>query len=191
MGVVAVLGYEPKTIMGIPSIETGVFGGILIGAIAGWLFNRYFRLQLPPYLGFFSGKRSVPILTALAAVAAGVVLSLVWPPIGRGIDSFSHWAASGNPGGGVRDLRGRRAVTHSLRAASHLERAVLLRGRHSTWTRPAARSFAAKSTVTSPAIPPQGISPAGICSRCGDCPLPRSPCGTAPGPRTARRSAAS
>ena len=98
MGVVAVpLGYEPKTIMGIPSIETGVFGGILTGAIAGWLFNRYFRLQLPPYLGFFSGKRSVPILAALAAVAAGVVLSLVWPPIGRGIDSFSRWAASGNP----------------------------------------------------------------------------------------------
>lgn len=98
MGVVAVpLGYEPKTIMGIPSIETGVFGGILIGAIAGWLFNRYFKLQLPPYLGFFSGKRSVPILAALAAVAAGLVLSLVWPPVGRAIDSFSRWAASGNP----------------------------------------------------------------------------------------------
>lgn len=98
MGVVAVpLGYEPKTIMGIPSIETGVFGGIVIGAIAGWLFNRYFRLQLPPYLGFFSGKRSVPILAALAAVVTGLVLSLLWPPVGRGIDSFSHWAASGNP----------------------------------------------------------------------------------------------
>ncbi len=98
MGVVAVpLGYEPKTIMGIPSIETGVFGGILIGATAGWLFNRYFRLQLPPYLGFFSGKRSVPILAALAAVATGLILSLVWPPIGRGIDGFSRWAASGNP----------------------------------------------------------------------------------------------
>lgn len=98
MGVVAVpLGYEPKSIMGIPSIETGVFGGILIGAIAGWLFNRYFHLQLPPYLGFFSGKRSVPILAAFAAVAAGLALSLVWPPIGYGIDTFSRWAASGNP----------------------------------------------------------------------------------------------
>jgi PTS system glucose-specific IIC component len=98
MGVVAVpLGYEPRTIMGIPSIETGVFGGILIGAIAGWLFNRYFRLQLPAYLGFFSGKRSVPILAALAAVATGLILSLVWPPVGRAIDSFSRWAASGNP----------------------------------------------------------------------------------------------
>jgi PTS system glucose-specific IIC component len=98
MGVMApLLGYEPKSIMGIPSIETGVFGGILIGAVAGVLFNRYFRVQLPPYLGFFAGKRSVPILTAGAAVFAGVALSLVWPPIGSAIDKFSHWAASGNP----------------------------------------------------------------------------------------------
>jgi glucose PTS system EIICB or EIICBA component len=99
MGVMAPLvGYEPKPIMGIPSIETGVFGGILIGAIAAILFNRYFKLKLPPYLGFFAGKRSVPIMTAFAAIAAGIVLSFVWPPIGRAIDVFSRWAASGNPG---------------------------------------------------------------------------------------------
>ena len=98
MGVIApLLDYEPTAIMGIPSIETGVFGGILIGAVAAILFNRYFRIQLPPYLGFFAGKRSVPILTALAAVGVGIVLSFVWPPIGRGIDVFSRWAASGNP----------------------------------------------------------------------------------------------
>jgi PTS system glucose-specific IIC component len=99
MGVMATMfGYEPKTIMGIQSIETGVFGGILVGSIAGWLFNKYFRIQLPAYLGFFAGKRFVPIVTALACIAAGVVLSLIWPPIGRGIDVFSRWAASENPG---------------------------------------------------------------------------------------------
>ncbi len=98
MGVMApLLGYEPRPIMGIASIDTGVFGGILIGATAAVLFNRYFRLTLPPYLGFFAGKRSVPILTACAAVAAGVLLSLVWPPVGAAIDRFSRWAASGNP----------------------------------------------------------------------------------------------
>ena len=98
MGVMATLfGYEPKTIMGIQSIETGVFGGIVVGGIAGWLFNRYYRVQLPSYLGFFGGKRSVPILTAVACMIAGVVLSMIWPPIGRGIDGFSRWAASGNP----------------------------------------------------------------------------------------------
>jgi PTS system glucose-specific IIC component len=98
MSVMAPLvGYEPRPIMGMPSIETGVFGGILIGAVAAVLFNRFFRVKLPPYLGFFAGKRSVPILTALAAVLSGIVLSFVWPPIGRQIDVFSHWAASSNP----------------------------------------------------------------------------------------------
>ena len=98
MGVMAPLvGYEPRQIMGIASIETGVFGGILIGAVAAILFNRFFKLQLPPYLGFFSGKRSVPILTAFAAVLVGIVLSFVWPPIGRQIDVFSHWAATSSP----------------------------------------------------------------------------------------------
>ena len=98
MGVFAgVLGIETKEIMGIPSIETGVFGGILIGGIAAALFNRFYRIVLPPYLGFFAGKRFVPIVTALAAIVVGVVLSFVWPPIGREISAFSHWAAEGNP----------------------------------------------------------------------------------------------
>ncbi|HET9441313.1 MAG TPA: PTS glucose transporter subunit IIBC, partial [Longimicrobiales bacterium] len=98
MGVMApLLGYEPRTIMGIPSIETGVFGGILIGMVAAILFNRYYRLKLPPYLGFFAGKRSVPILTAGAAIITGITLSFIWPPIGNAIDHFSRWAAAGNP----------------------------------------------------------------------------------------------
>jgi PTS system glucose-specific IIC component len=98
MGVMApLLGHTAEPIMGIPTINTGVFGGILIGAIAAILFNRYYRIQLPPYLGFFAGKRSVPILTAGAAIVMGIILSLVWPPIGDMINRFSRWAASGNP----------------------------------------------------------------------------------------------
>src|SRR6185503_19141973 len=98
MGVMAALfGYEPTTIMGIKSIETGVFGGIVIGSIAGWLFNKYFRIQLPSYLGFFAGKRFVPIVTALAAISVGIVLSIIWPPIGSAIDTFSRWGSSENP----------------------------------------------------------------------------------------------
>ena len=98
MGVMApLLGYEPRPIMGMQSIETGVFGGILIGMVAASLFNRYYRLQLPAYLGFFAGKRSVPILTAGAAIVTGILLSLIWPPIGNAIDDFSRWAAAGNP----------------------------------------------------------------------------------------------
>src|SRR5688500_1033952 len=124
MGVMApLLGYEPKTIMGIPSIETGVFAGILIGAVAAILFNRYFRLQLPAYLGFFAGKRSVPILTAFAAIGLGIVLSFIWPPIGRGIDSFSRWAAAGNPAG-------------AFALYGVVERALIPFGLHHIWNVP-------------------------------------------------------
>ena len=124
MGVMApLLDYEPKTIMGIASIETGVFGGILIGAVAAILFNRYYRLKLPAYLGFFAGKRSVPILTAFAAIGVGIVLSLIWPPIGRGIDSFSRWAASGNP-----------AMAFALYGV--VERSLIPFGLHHIWNVP-------------------------------------------------------
>ncbi len=92
---IVVGGSELKSIMGMATIETGVFGGILIGLITGWVFNRFYRLQLPPYLGFFAGKRSVPIITAFAAIGLGIVLSVVWPPIGALIQRFSHWAAEG------------------------------------------------------------------------------------------------
>jgi PTS system glucose-specific IIC component len=124
MGVMAGLfGYKPTAIMGIQSIETGVFGGIVVGSIAGWLFNKYYRIQLPPYLGFFAGKRFVPIVTALACIVAGVVLSIVWPPIGRAIDVFSRWAAAGNP-----------AMAFAIYGV--VERALLPFGLHHIWNVP-------------------------------------------------------
>ena len=92
-----VWGMEPKTIMGIKAMETGVFGGILAGGLAAAMFNRFYKIALPAYLGFFAGKRFVPIITALAAIVLGVVLSVIWPPIQSGINSFSHWAAVNDP----------------------------------------------------------------------------------------------
>jgi glucose PTS system EIICB or EIICBA component len=91
------LGSATSTIIGIESINTGVFGGIIIGVAAGLLFNRFFRIQLPSYLGFFAGKRFVPIITAFAAIAIGIVLSFVWPPVQSVIDAFSAFASTGNP----------------------------------------------------------------------------------------------
>src|SRR6186713_3698319 len=98
MGICAKLhGIETKVIMGIPSIETGVFGGIIVGLIAASVFNRFYKIQLPSYLGFFAGKRAVPIVTAFSVIFVGALLSFVWPPIGSGIDGFSHWAVHGRP----------------------------------------------------------------------------------------------
>lgn len=124
MGVVAgSLGYPVKEIMGIKSINTGVFGGIWIGIVAAILFNRFYRIELPAYLGFFSGKRSVPILSAFAAVLSGVILSVCWPPIGSMIASFSHWAANENP-----------AVAFSL--YGFVERLLIPFGLHHIWNVP-------------------------------------------------------
>ncbi|MGI9277790.1 MAG: PTS glucose transporter subunit IIBC [Endozoicomonas sp.] len=98
MGVMAnTLGVETKSIMGINSIDTGVFGGILAGILASVMFNRFYKIKLPDYLGFFAGKRFVPIVTAFGAIALGIILAFIWPPIGSAIESFGNYAADGNP----------------------------------------------------------------------------------------------
>ncbi|MFL6530906.1 MAG: PTS glucose transporter subunit IIBC [Chthoniobacterales bacterium] len=124
LGVCAGLrGIEVKPIMGIPSIQTGVFGGIIVGIIAAWCFNRFYRIQLPPYLGFFAGKRSVPIITSFAVIFVGALLSFIWPPIGNGIDAFSHWAVHESP-----------ALAFTIYGV--VERALIPFGLHHVWNVP-------------------------------------------------------
>lgn len=83
--------------VGIKSIQTGVFGGLFVGVVAAGVYKKFHRVRLPPYLGFFAGKRSVPILTSLIAIVLGVLLSLFWPPVQELINKFSMWAAYGAP----------------------------------------------------------------------------------------------
>lgn len=124
MGVCAEMrGLAVKPIMGIPSIETGVFGGIIVGMIAAWCFNRFYKIQLPPYLGFFAGKRSVPIITCFAVIFAGIVLSFIWPPIGGAIQNFSNWASHGRP-----------ALAFTIYGL--VERALIPFGLHHVWNVP-------------------------------------------------------
>lgn len=73
-----------------PDINTGAFGGIIIGIVAGTLYNRFHDIKLPDVLGFFGGRWFVPIITAFAAVALGLVFSFVWPVVQNGLDSFSR-----------------------------------------------------------------------------------------------------
>jgi len=80
-----------------PGTNTGVLGGIVAGGIAAAMFNRFYNISLPEYLGFFAGKRAVPIMTGFVAILIGAILSFIWPPVGNGIASFSHWAANQNP----------------------------------------------------------------------------------------------
>ncbi|MDE2367889.1 MAG: N-acetylglucosamine-specific PTS transporter subunit IIBC [Burkholderiales bacterium] len=72
-------------------INMGVLAGITAGITAGLLYNRYATIALPSYLAFFGGKRFVPIATGFAMLLAGVVLSVVWPPVQHAIDGVGHW----------------------------------------------------------------------------------------------------
>lgn len=78
------------TVLGIPTLQTGVFGGIIIGIIAAYMYNKYYNIELPQYLGFFAGKRFVPIITAASALVLGVIMYFVWPPIQGGLNAFSE-----------------------------------------------------------------------------------------------------
>jgi PTS system D-glucosamine-specific IIC component len=75
--------------LGIPTLQFGVFGGIIVGALAAWCYNKWFRIELPPFLGFFAGKRFVPIATATFALLLGLIACFVWPPIGNAINAFA------------------------------------------------------------------------------------------------------
>ncbi len=78
------------TVLGISTLQTGVFGGIIVGIVAASLYNRFYEIELPSYLGFFAGKRFVPIVTAGSAVLLGLVMLVIWPPIQSGLNAFSH-----------------------------------------------------------------------------------------------------
>ena len=60
--------------LGIPTLATGVFGGIIVGVLAALLFNRFYTIELPQYLGFFAGKRFVPIVTSISALILGLIM---------------------------------------------------------------------------------------------------------------------
>lgn len=68
--------------LGIPTLATGVFGGIIVGVLAALLFNRFYTIELPQYLGFFAGKRFVPIVTSISALILGLIMLVIWPPLG-------------------------------------------------------------------------------------------------------------
>lgn len=84
------------TVLGIPTLQTGVFGGIIIGILAAWAYNKFYNIQLPPFLGFFAGKRFVPIVTAFSAFILGIAMFFIWPAIQSGMNSLSLYLMEEN-----------------------------------------------------------------------------------------------
>ncbi|PAE23696.1 N-acetylglucosamine-specific PTS transporter subunit IIBC [Bacillus sp. 7894-2] len=84
------------------TVNMGVFGGIISGIIAGLLYNKYHDIKLPEWLGFFGGKRFVPIITSLVMIVIAFLFGYVWPPVQAGINSVGDWIiGAGAAGVGV------------------------------------------------------------------------------------------
>ena len=78
------------------TINYGVFAGIIVGLVTAWLFDKYHDIQLPTYLGFFGGRRFVPIVVSLATLIIGFALSWFYPLFNSGLTGLGQFiAASG------------------------------------------------------------------------------------------------
>ncbi|MEU6772845.1 PTS transporter subunit EIIC [Streptomyces sp. NPDC046759] len=69
----------------------GVFGGIVMGLLTAFFWVRFHRTRLVDWLGFFNGRRLVPIIMSFVAIVFAVLCLWVWPPVGDGLESFSRW----------------------------------------------------------------------------------------------------
>ncbi|MFJ3585293.1 PTS transporter subunit EIIC [Streptomyces sp. NPDC090127] len=89
----------------------GVLGGILMGLLSAVLWQKYHRTKLVDWLGFFNGRRLVPIIMAFVGTLVGVVFGLVWEPIGNGISNFGEWMTGlGSVGAGLFGLINRALI---------------------------------------------------------------------------------
>ena len=73
------------SVMGINSLQMGVFGGILVGLGTAALHNRFYNIRLPQVLSFFGGTRFVPIISSAVYLLVGILMFFIWPPIQTGI----------------------------------------------------------------------------------------------------------
>ena len=74
-----------SSVVGIESLQMGVFGGIIVGLGVAALHNRFYKIELPQVLSFFGGTRFVPIICSIVYLIVGIVMFYIWPIIQQGI----------------------------------------------------------------------------------------------------------
>ncbi|WP_282796816.1 PTS transporter subunit EIIC [Streptomyces sp. CC224B] len=93
----------------------GVFGGIVMGLLTARLWQRYHRVRLVDWLGFFNGRRLVPIIMAFVGLVFAGLCVWVWPPVGDALTSFSKWLVDlGWLGSGIFGVANRALLTVGL-----------------------------------------------------------------------------
>lgn len=73
------------SVLGIESLQMGVFGGIIVGLGVAALHNKFYKIELPQVLSFFGGTRFVPIISAIVYLFVGIAMFYIWPSIQNGI----------------------------------------------------------------------------------------------------------
>lgn len=84
-GVEAMAANSTTSVLGITTLQMGVFGGILVGLGVAALHNRFYKIELPQVLSFFGGTRFVPIISTVVYLIVGVVMFYLWPIVQSGI----------------------------------------------------------------------------------------------------------
>ena len=87
------------TVVGLNSLQMGVFGGIMVGLGVAALHNRFYKIQLPQVLSFFSGTRFVPIISAATYLVVGIAMYYIWPTIQTGINHLGGFVLASGYGG--------------------------------------------------------------------------------------------
>ena len=89
-GTEAMLDGSTADVLGITSLQMGVFGGMLVGLGVAALHNRFYKIELPQVLSFFGGTRFVPIVCAITYLLVGIIMFYIWPHIQSAIYSVGN-----------------------------------------------------------------------------------------------------
>lgn len=83
-----------QSIVGITTLQMGVFGGIIVGLGVAALHNRFYKIELPAAISFFSGSRFVPIISTVVYLFVGIAMYFVWPIVQTGINALGGLVTS-------------------------------------------------------------------------------------------------
>ena len=114
-GVEAMPANSTTTILGITTLQMGVFGGIVVGLGVAALHNKFYKIELPQVLAFFGGTRFVPIASSIVYLVVGIAMFYIWPVVQNGIAALGALVlASGYAGTFIYGLLERALIPFGL-----------------------------------------------------------------------------
>ena len=114
-GVEAMPANSTTTMLGITTLQMGVFGGIVVGLGVAALHNKFYKIELPQVLAFFGGTRFVPIISSIVYLVVGIAMFYIWPVVQSGIAALGALVlASGYAGTFIYGLLERALIPFGL-----------------------------------------------------------------------------